>query len=397
MLFSGIGVASRRGGRLAIVPGTAFVLGFLLLYGSAETARAMEDKIYESKEHRFRVVTVAEGLRFPWGIAFLPEGGMLVTERAGRLRLIRGGKLDPEPITGFPKPYVSGQGGLLDVAVHPDFADNRLIYLSYAGGKRGQAGTEVARGRLNIDKHRLEDVEVIFRADPKTSGSAHYGGRLLFAPDGTLFVTLGDRYSYMKKAQSIADHLGTIVRIRDNGSVPEDNPFAGRDNAKPEIYSYGHRNVQGIALRPGTSQIWAHEHGPRGGDELNLIKPGANYGWPVITYGIDYSGAIISEKTHAPGMEQPVVYWDPSIAPSGMTFYAGDKFPNWRGDIFLGALAHEHLRRLELDGDKVVAQEELLAELGERIRDVRQGPEGYLYVLTDAADGQVLRIEPAAE
>lgn len=373
----------------------ALVAGLVLAaaLGRAQTARA--DEVYQSEQHSYRVVTVASGLAHPWGIAFLPGGGLLVTERNGRLRVVRDGKLDPKPVSGLPRLMVGGQGGLLDVALDPAFADNRLIYFSYAGGRPGNAGTEVARGRLDLDAMTLRDVETIFAVEPKTPGAAHYGGRLQFHPDGTLFVTLGDRYSYMDQAQSITNHLGTIVRINPDGSVPEDNPFVGREGAKPEIFTYGNRNVQGIALRPGTTTIWTHEHGPRGGDELNIVKPGANYGWPEITYGIDYSGAIISDRTEAPGMEQPVVYWDPSIAPSGMTFYDGDKFPEWRGDIFMGALAHRHLRRLEMDGDEVVAQEQLLGELDARIRDVRTGPEGMLYVLTDAADGRILRLEPA--
>jgi len=352
-------------------------------------------QVYQSDQHDYRVVAVASGLVHPWGMTFLPGGEMLVTEREGRLRLVRDGELDPKPIGGLPRMMVGGQGGLLDVTLDPGYADNGLVYFAYAGGRPGNAGTEVARGRLDLDAHRLRDVETIFKVEPKTPGAAHYGGRLQFHPDGTLYVTLGDRYSYMDQAQNIENHLGTIVRINPDGSVPEDNPFVGREDAQPEIYTYGNRNVQGIALRPGTTTIWAHEHGPRGGDELNIVKPGVNYGWPEITYGIDYSGAIISEKTEAPGMEQPVVYWDPSIAPSGMTFYNGGKFPEWRGDIFLGALAHRHLRRLEMDGDEVVGQEELLGELGERIRDVVEGPDGLLYVLTDAANGRILRLAPA--
>jgi len=360
----------------------------------AGPATAASD-IYESEQHDFRVVTVADGLAHPWGMAFLPGGEMLVTERDGRLRVVRDGKLLPQPVSGLPRMLIGGQGGLLDVALDPKFSETGLIYFAYAGGRPGNAGTEVARGRLDLDAMALRDVETIFAVEPKTPGAAHYGGRLQFAPDGTLYVTLGDRYSYMDQAQNLENHLGTIVRINPDGSVPADNPFVGREDAKPEIFTYGNRNVQGIALRPATPTIWFHEHGPRGGDELNILKPGVNYGWPEITYGIDYSGAIISEKTHAPGMEQPVVYWDPSIAPSGMTFYDGDKFPRWKGDIFLGALAHRHLRRLEMDGDQVTGQEELLGVLNARIRDVRQGPDGMLYVLTDARNGRILRLEPA--
>jgi glucose/arabinose dehydrogenase len=380
--------------RIDIISAYLIIIFSILITASVPSAYAQEAQLERSQRHNFRIVTVATGFDHPWGLALLPNGDMLVTERSGKLRIIRSGKLDAKPIEGVPEVYAAGQGGLLDVVLHPDFESNRLVYLSYASRGSGGAGTEVARGRLS--GKRLEGVEVIFRVAPKTAGSRnHYGSRLLFAPDKTLFITTGDRYNYMRQAQDTGDHLGTIVRIRDDGSVPADNPFVGRSDARPEIYSYGHRNVQGIALRPGENAIWAHEHGPRGGDEVNIIRPGANYGWPAITYGIDYSGAIISDKTAAPGMEQPVVYWDPSIAPSGMAFYDGDRFPEWRGDLFVGALAHTQLRRLELDGNRVVAQEALLDDLGERIRDVRAGPDGFLYVLTDSRDGSVLRLEPS--
>lgn len=360
----------------------------------AHSAEAAAQSQTSSAGHEFRLVEVAGGLSNPWGLAFLPGGDMLVTERSGQLRLIKGGKLESQPIAGAPQVAARGQGGLLDVALHPDFANNSMIYLSYAGSGSGGVNTEVVRAKLNGSK--LEGSEVIFRAAPKTSGSAHYGSRLLFAPDGTLYVTLGDRYSLKDRAQSTADHIGTVIRINDDGSVPNDNPFVGKGDARPEIFSYGHRNTQGIALRPGTAEIWQHEHGPQGGDEVNILKAGANYGWPKITYGIDYSGAIISDKTEMPGMEQPVLFWKPSIAPSGMAFYEGDKFPNWQGDLFVGALAQTHLRRVRLDGAKVVEQEELLTDLGERIRDVRTGPDGHLYVVTDdPSNGRVLRLEPA--
>jgi len=366
---------------------------FLSLVCGLVPVMALAQGAERSEQHDFRAATLAGGLDHPWSMAFLPDGGLLITERSGRLRLFKEGELQSAPIAGVPDVAARGQGGLLDVVLHPDFADNRLVYLSYAGSGGGGAGTEVARARF--DGEKLENLEVIFRARPKTPGSAHYGSRLVFDRDGYLFISLGDRRSYMDEAQKLSSHLGSIIRLNDDGSLPGDNPFAGRDGALPEIYSYGHRNVQGITLHPTTGALWAHEHGPRGGDELNLLKAGANYGWPAITYGIDYSGAIISEKTAAPGMEQPVVYWVPSIAPSGMDFYDGDLFPEWQGDLFLGALAHRHLRRLEMDGEKVVAQEELLGDLGERIRDVRTGPDGYLYVLTDSANGRLLRLEPA--
>jgi len=359
---------------------------------------AAQQNVERSEQHDFQVVTLAEGLAHPWGMAFLQDGGILITERPGRLRLFKDGKLLADPIPGGPQAIARGQGGLLDVALHPDFATNGYAYFSYAGAEPGEdqrlTGTEVARARF--DGEELTALEVIFRARPKTPGGAHYGSRLVFDRDGKLYVSLGDRRNYMKEAQNPENHLGSILRLNDDGGVPADNPFAGETKVMGEIFTYGHRNVQGLALQPSTGAVWAHEHGPRGGDEVNLLKSGANYGWPAITYGIDYSGAIISEKSAAPGMEQPVIYWDPSIAPSGMAFYDGDRFPQWKGDLFVGALAHRHLRRLEMDGQKVVGQEALLRDLGERIRDVRSGPDGFIYILTDSARGRLIRLEPAA-
>lgn len=347
---------------------------------------------YISEDHEFKLVEIAENLERPWGMAFLPGGDVLVTERVGRLRLIKQGTLVAKPIQGLPENiYVAGQGGLLDIALHPDYENNQLVYISFAGRDGRIAGTEVARGRFN--GVALENVETIFVLDPKTNGKLHYGSRLVFAADGTLFITTGDRYDRLHDAQNPNNHLGTIIRINDDGSIPEDNPFVDHASNKPEIYSYGHRNVQGIALRPSDQSIWSHEHGPRGGDEVNIIQAGINYGWPAITYGIDYSGAIISDKTHAPGMQQPVVYWDPSIAPCGMTFYEGNEFPRWQGDLFVGALVQKHIRRLQMSGDKVVKQEVLLEGFA-RIRDVRTGPDGYLYILTDEKNGRLIRLEP---
>jgi aldose sugar dehydrogenase len=387
--------SNRSGDRRRVKPlagGLSVLLLSVVLFGFFHGSHSKDGAVEKSDKHAFRIVTVAKGLNHPWGLAFLPNGDMLVTERSGQLRVIRQGKLDPKPVRGLPDNIAaSGQGGLLDVALHPDFAKNRMIYLSYSGRGKGGAGTEVARGRLSGD--RLENLEVIFRVSPKTGGTGHYGSRLVFATDGTLFITTGDRRK-MKEAQNPGNHLGTVLRLRDDGSVPPDNPFIGRSDVRPEIFSYGHRNGQGMALRPGGSVIWMHEHGAQGGDEVNILRPGANYGWPAITYGVDYGGGKISDKTSAPGMEQPVVYWDPSIAPSGMAFYDGDRFPEWRGNLFVGALKLAHLRRLELKGDKVVAQEELLEDLDARIRDVRNGPDGYLYVLTDSSDGRLIRLEP---
>ena len=339
----------------------------------------------------YRTVTVAEGLENPWGMAFLPDGRFLVTERPGRLRIVsRDGKISP-PVGGLPKIAAVGQGGLLDVVLHPKFKTNRLVYFSFSEPGAGGQGTAVGRGRL--EGNALKDVQTIFRQKPKLSGGFHFGSRLVFAPDGTLYISMGDR-GRMERAQDTRNHQGTIARVNDDGTIPKDNPFLGRADALPEIYTFGNRNVQGMALNPWTGIVWAQEHGPKGGDEVNILKPGANYGWPIITYGIDYDGTIISNLTAKEGMEQPVLHWTPSIAPSGMAFYDGDKFPQWKGDLFVGALKDRHLRRIDLDGDKVLGQEILLEELGARIRDVRAGPDGFLWVLTDARNGKLIRIEP---
>lgn len=348
---------------------------------------------FESELHDFRVTTVVAGLEHPWGLAFLPDGDMLVTERPGRLRTIHDGVLQPEPVPGLPEVAVAGQGGLLDVELHPDFSDNRWVYLSYAASGVGGYGTEVARGRYRDG--RLEDIEVLFRAEPREPGGRHFGSRLVFDNDGYLYITLGDR-GHMPNGQDLSTHTGSIIRVHDNGSVPRDNPFAGGE--RPEIFTYGNRNVQGAALHPDTGILWAHEHGPQGGDELNIIEAGNNYGWPVITYGANYgSGTQIGEGTHKPGMEQPVWYWDPSIAPSGMTFYTGDRFPGWRNSVFIGALKYELLARLELDGRRVVKEERMLEGAYGRIRAVEEGPDGNLYLLTDEGDGRLLRLQPVKD
>ncbi|MGF1593357.1 MAG: PQQ-dependent sugar dehydrogenase [Kiloniellaceae bacterium] len=360
----------------------------------AAVPAAAQGSVERSEAHDFRVETLASGLENPWGMAFLPDGGILITERPGRLRLYKDGELQAGAIAGTPEVYARGQGGLLDVALHPDFADNGFVYLSYAGEAGGEAGTEVARARF--DGSALHDLEVIFRVQPKTPGAAHYGSRLVFDRDGRLYASFGDRRNYMAESQKLGSHIGTVVRLDDDGGVPADNPFVGRDGALPEVFTYGHRNVQGMTLHPVSGAVWTNEHGPRGGDEVNPLKAGANYGWPEVTHGIDYSGTVISERSEAPGMEPPLVVWVPSIAPSGMAFYQGDLFPEWHGDLFVGALAGRHLRRLAMDGDRVVGQEELLTGLRERIRDVRSGPDGYLYLLTDHSDGRLLRLEPAA-
>jgi len=348
---------------------------------------------YDSQRHRFRVVTLTSELEHPWGLAFLPDGRMLVTERPGRLRIVeQDGRLNP-PLTGLPAIATSGQGGLLDVALAPDFAQSRMIYFSFAEPGDGGAGTSVARARLGESGGGLENVQVVFRQEPKVSGGSHFGSRLVWARDGNLFITTGDRQN-RPLVQDLSKLQGKVIRIRPDGSIPRDNPFVNRAGARPEIWSYGHRNAQGAALHPETGQLWTVEHGARGGDELNAPKAGRNYGWPVITYGRDYSGASIGEGQRKEGMEQPVHYWDPSIAPSGLMFYTGDRFPNWKGNAFVGALGFRLLARLELDGERVRAEERLLDDMGQRIRAVVQGPDGLIYVLTDDNNGRIMRLEP---
>jgi glucose/arabinose dehydrogenase len=339
-----------------------------------------------------RVVELARGLEHPWGLAFLPDGRMLVTERPGRLRIVDGQGLISAPLTGVPEVLAAGQGGLLDVALGPTFEHDRLVYLSFSEPGAGGAGTAVARGRLG--EHGLEGAQVIWRQLPKVSGANHWGSRLVFRPDGTLFVTLGDRFGHRDRAQDLSTTIGKIVRINPDGSIPRDNPFAGRGGTRAEIWSYGHRNVQAAAL-DGRGQLWTVEHGARGGDELNNPQAGRNYGWPVITYGVDYSGARIGVGTSRPGLEQPVYYWDPVIAPSGAVFYTGTAFPDWRGDLFVGSLQPGGLVRLRLADHRVVREERYLAELDERIRNVRQGPDGLIYLQTDHPRGRILRLEPA--
>ncbi|MCY7353527.1 MAG: PQQ-dependent sugar dehydrogenase [Lysobacter sp.] len=345
----------------------------------------------------FEVTELVTGLVHPWGLAFLPEGGMLVTERPGRLRRIAADGQVLEPIAGLPKIFVDGQAGLLDVALSPTFASDHLVYLSFAEPNfRGNvAGTAVARGRLQGGA--LEDVEVIYRQEPKLSAGTHVGSRLVFDDAGHLFVTQGDNRVAAEAAQELGKLQGKLVRILPDGRIPEDNPFVGRAGASPAVWSYGHRNMQGAALHPVTRKLWTTEHGPMGGDELNIPEAGRNYGWPVITHGKDYNGEPVpgSVGTAAPGMEQPHHVWPVSPGLSGMAFYTGDLFPQWKGDLFLGALATSELIRLDLEDDRVVQDERLLKERGQRIRDVRQGPDGALYLLVDAEDGKLLRLAPA--
>jgi len=341
------------------------------------------------------VTRIADGLEHPWGLAFLPDGRMLVTERPGRLRVIgKDRRLEREPVAGLPFIAVSGQGGLLDVALHPRYAENSLVYLSYTGRGTDGVGTEVARGRLA--GNRLEDVQVIFRQQPRGGTGRHFGSRLVFDREGFLYITLGDR-GEQNRAQNPDDHAGSVIRLHDDGRVPKDNPFAGKPGWKPEKFTLGNRNMQGAALHPQTGLLWTHEHGPQGGDEINVIRAGTNYGWPIITYGVNYGiGTRIGEGTQKPGMAQPLHYWVPSIAPSGMAFYTGDRFPAWRGDLFVGALRDQMLVRLKLDGEKVVKEERILKNTLGRIRDVRNGPDGFLYLLTDEANGILARLEPVS-
>jgi aldose sugar dehydrogenase len=339
-----------------------------------------------------RQVDVARGLEHPWGLAFLPDGRMLVTERPGRLRIVsKDGELSP-PLSGVPKVFARDQGGLLDVALSPNFAQDRYVYLSFAEpGDGGSGSTAVARGRLG--DRGLDDTQVIWRQQPKVVSGKHWGSRLVFRPDGTLFVTLGERYMFSEHAQNLNDTIGKIIRINTDGSVPRDNPFVGREGARPEIWSYGHRNVQAATL-DAQGQLWTVEHGARGGDELNTPQPGKNYGWPVITYGVDYSGARIGVGTSRPGMEQPVYYWDPVIAPSGATFYSADRFPDWKGDLLVGSLQPGRLVRLKLANGKVTREDRYVIAPGERVRDVVQGPDGLVYLLTDHPQGRIVRLEP---
>ncbi|MBV8033208.1 MAG: PQQ-dependent sugar dehydrogenase [Betaproteobacteria bacterium] len=355
---------------------------------------AAHSQVVRTEEQSVRVVKVVEGLEHPWCVAWLPDGRMLITEREGRLRIVKDGKLEPKPVEGVPDVVARGQAGLFDVAPHPRFSENGLVYLAYTARGEGGIGTDLARGRLVGG--RLEDVQVIFRETPKANTSLQFGGRIVFDGKGHVFLTLGD-LGQMQRAQRPDDDAGSVIRLNEDGSVPKDNPFVGRAGWRPEKYDLGHRNMQGAALDPRTGELWTHEHGPQGGDEINVIRAGRNYGWPVITYGVHYgTGTKIGEGTHKEGMEQPLYYWVPSIAPSGMAFYTGDKYPKWKGDLFVGALKAEILVRLRLEGEKVVKEERMLKGAIGRIRDVRVGPDGLIYLLTDESRGVLVRLEPAS-
>ncbi|PZN31270.1 MAG: hypothetical protein DIU71_10320 [Proteobacteria bacterium] len=364
----------------------------VLCAASALAAEAPRSPTPEAEPGEFQVIAVARNLEHPWGLAVLEDGRMIVTERAGRMRIVsRDGQLS-EPLDGLPRMQVGGQGGLLDVTASPTFAQDRLLYFTFSEPGQGGASTAVARGRLG--QGALEDVEVIWRQQPKVQGGNHWGSRLVFHPDGTLFVTLGDRFDYRDLAQDLRTTIGKIVRIHPDGSIPDDNPFVGRADVRPEIWSYGHRNIQAAALHPQTNELWTVEHGARGGDELNHPQAGRNYGWPVITYGVDYSGAKIGEGTAKAGMEQPVYYWDPVIAPSGAIFYTGEAFTDWRGDLLVGSLNPGALVRLQMGDGRVTEEIRYLPGKRARIRAVRQDANGAVYLLTDSPRGELLRLEP---
>ena len=379
-------------------------LGGLVGLAATSTASA-QGPVYQSAEHDFRVVTVVEDIQHPWSIAFLPDGDMLFTQRTGELRIVRDGELLPDPVEGVPETRVINQGGLQEIAVHPDFENNRIVYVSYSKPNGSRGTTALIRARFEND--RLEDVEEIFEADAWNERGGHFGAKIAFDEDGYLFMSVGDRQSpptgnlERHPAQDLGTHFGTIVRLMDDGSVPQDNPFVGDRNVRPEIWSYGHRNPQGLAFHPETGDLWSTEHGPQGGDELNLILPGVNYGWPVIGYGVNYrTGTRIHPSGELEGMEQPKTFWIPSIGASGLMIYDGDAFPEWRGDIFAGGLAatHRRLSRIAVDGGRVMTRESLLHDVF-RIRDVRQGPDGFIYLATDNRAGgltDIVRLEPAS-
>jgi aldose sugar dehydrogenase len=386
--------------KLEMIRRTVFMLaatGLML----AATAVSAQERTYTAAQHDYRVVTVADGLVHPWSMAWLPNGDMLVTEKPGRLRIVRDGNLLPEPVSGVPEVFYQGQGGLFEVLPHPDFASNQTIYLSFAKPVGDNSTTAIIRARL--ENGNLSDVTEIFAAN--ASGRSHFGGKLVFDQEGYLFLTLGDRQApstgdlAAHPAQDLSNHAGVIVRLNEDGSVPSDNPFVGERGALPEIWSYGHRSPQGLAIHPQTGDLWMTEHGPQGGDELNLVIPGANYGWPVVGYGVNYgTSSPIHERQTMTGMESPTRFWTPSIATSGLLIYSGDKFPQWQGDIFVGGLAGQVISRLEMTEDfrSVVREEELLYGMG-RIRDIREGPDGYIYVAIEDRQGAptaVVRMEP---
>lgn len=357
------------------LPLNCVLVTVLLLLGSAAVAQ-------------LKVGTVAEGLSYPWSLVFLPDGDILVSERSGRLRLISDGKLKPEPVPGLPELFARGEGGLLGLAIHPRFQENRWLYFAYVHGDAERSTVRLGRARYRDES--LSEQQLLFQAGPGAGSAHHYGGRVLFDREGYVYLTLGDR-GQPAQAQEPANSLGATVRLTDTGAIPPSNPIVA-DGRPSAVFAYGNRNAQGMALHPNTGQIWQHEHGPTGGDEVNLLAKGANYGWPRVSHGSHPDGRLISDTTEAPGLVAPLHYWDPSIAPSGMTFYRGSEFPDWQGDLFIGALAMRKLVRLELNGTVIEKEEDLLTDLGERVRDVTSGPDGALWILTDSPEGRVLRL-----
>jgi glucose/arabinose dehydrogenase len=358
------------------------LLACLILFALASTAAAQN----------LQVNTVVDGLENPWSLAFLPDGRMLVTERAGRLRIIDNGSLLPDAVTGVPQPYVNSQAGLFEVLPAPDFADTGMLYLSLAAGTADANSLRVVRGRLQ--DMALTDVEEIFRAQPLRATPVHYGARMLWLPDGTLLLGYGDGFDYREDAQRLSNHIGSVFRLNADGSAPADNPFAGDPAARPEIFTYGHRNVQGIAYDPILDRIWQHEHGPRGGDELNILASGANYGWPIVAHAVNYSGARVTPFTELPGVRNPVHIWQSAIAPGGLAVYRGELFSDWNGNVLVAGLGSRAIHRLVIEDEQVVSEQRLLQSLDQRMRDVRVGPDGAIYVLTDHSNGSVLRITP---
>jgi glucose/arabinose dehydrogenase len=367
-----------------------FVLAATSALAAPAVVRAQET--LKSAKAAYRLVTLSHDLVQPWSIAFLPDGRMLITERPGRLRVFANGRLEPRALSGVPAVRTGGQAGLLDVCLHPNFAQNRALYLSYISGDSSGTATTVARAELGDGG--LGSVKVIFEALPKGQGSLNLGSRIVFDRTGLMYVSVGDRFQ-MQRAQDLGDFAGKIVRLKDDGSVPPDNPFVGRPGARPEIFTWGSRNPQGLALHPETGKIWEVEHGPKGGDELNILKAGANYGWPVVTYGVNYDGSKITDNRSLPGMEDALRTWVPSISPCGLAFYTADKFPGWKGSLFTGALSNYALFRIELDGERYRSEERLLVDRLPYIRDVRQGPDGLIYLVTQSDDGGLFRLEPA--
>jgi glucose/arabinose dehydrogenase len=350
----------------------------------------------QSAKMDLSVETVVTGLTMPWATAFLPNGDMLVTERVGKLRLVKNGQLDPTEISGLPKVLYRGQGGLLDVVVHPDYAKNGWIYISYSSPKaEGEDGPDnganTALLRAKLKDHALTDVQVIFKALPNVRSTPHFGGKIVFDKKGYVFLSLGER-GQKEASQDLSKDQGKVVRLHEDGKIPTDNPFVKTAGAKPEIWSYGHRNPQGLVMNPSTGVLWEHEHGPQGGDELNIVEKGKNYGWPLITFGIDYDNSIISKDTAAVGLEQPVIYWKPSIAPSGMDFITSDKYKGWKGDLLVGSLKFNYLQHLVIKGNKVLSREIILEKIG-RVRDIRQGPDGFIYVVVEDS-GKIVRVVP---